>query len=212
MDARFPERWLNDRRVVRLSDAGFRLLVTSLAWSVANRTDGRLDKDDLDLLHGVDARHVDELVTAGLMTETSAGSWCSTVYMDTQTSKAQLDGLEYKREQDRQRQANKRARDRGLVEPYPDESRDSPRDVTTDIDRDTKARTGQDRRGKVAVTGEREERGREAEFFALSRHGEPVPPTARRCLSCSGPLVSPLDQADGVCVKCDNQAHRAQAS
>jgi hypothetical protein len=207
MDARFPERWLNDRRVVRLSDAGFRLLVTSLAWSVANRTDGRLDKDDLDLLHGVDARHVDELVTAGLMTETSAGSWSSTVYMDTQTSKAQLDGLEYKREQDRQRQANKRARDRGLVEPYPDESRDSPRDVTTDIDRDTKARLGQARQGKDAVTGEREERGREAEFFALSG-----PRPVARCSVCSGPLTSPLDVAEGVCAPCDNQAHREQAS
>jgi hypothetical protein len=37
-DARFPERWLNDRRLLRLSDAAFRLFVISLTWSVSNRT------------------------------------------------------------------------------------------------------------------------------------------------------------------------------
>jgi hypothetical protein len=36
-DARFPERWLQDRRVLRLSDVGFRLFTLSLAWSVSNR-------------------------------------------------------------------------------------------------------------------------------------------------------------------------------
>jgi len=29
-DARFPERWLNDRRVLRLSDVDFRTFVTTL--------------------------------------------------------------------------------------------------------------------------------------------------------------------------------------
>ena len=41
-DARFPERWLNDRRVLRLPDDAFRLFVLSLAWSVANQADGRI--------------------------------------------------------------------------------------------------------------------------------------------------------------------------
>jgi hypothetical protein len=139
-DARFPERWLNDRRVVRLSDAGFRLFVTSLVYSAANRTDGALDKADLELLNGADARYVDELVDAGLMAATSAASWQSTVYAASQSSKSQLEGYEWKREQERRRQANKRARDRGLDEPFPKESRDNTRDVTSDVDRDTKAR------------------------------------------------------------------------
>ena len=51
-DARFPERWLNDRRVLRLPDDAFRLFVLSLAWSVANRTDGVLKDDDLPLIPG----------------------------------------------------------------------------------------------------------------------------------------------------------------
>jgi hypothetical protein len=45
-DARFPERWLNDRRV--------RLFVISLTWSVSNRTDGDLYDDDLLLIRRVD--------------------------------------------------------------------------------------------------------------------------------------------------------------
>jgi hypothetical protein len=49
-DARFPERWLNDRRVLRLPDDAFRLFVLSLAWSVANQTDGRIYDDDLALI------------------------------------------------------------------------------------------------------------------------------------------------------------------
>lgn len=49
-DARFPERWLNDRRVLRLSDPAFRLFVISLTWSVSNRTYGELYDDDDDLL------------------------------------------------------------------------------------------------------------------------------------------------------------------
>jgi hypothetical protein len=49
-DARFPERWLNDRRLLRLSDAAFRLFVISLTWSVSNRTDGVLDTGDLTLI------------------------------------------------------------------------------------------------------------------------------------------------------------------
>jgi len=48
-DARFPERWLNDRRVLRLSDPAFRLFVIPLTWSVSNRTDGDLYDDDLRL-------------------------------------------------------------------------------------------------------------------------------------------------------------------
>ena len=41
-DARMPERWLSDRRLLRLSDAAYRLHLTGLLWSVANRTDGEV--------------------------------------------------------------------------------------------------------------------------------------------------------------------------
>jgi len=47
----------------------------------------------------------------------------------------------------------------------------------------------------------------DAEFFDLTK-----PLSVARCSVCSGPLVSPLDVADGVCAPCENRAHRAQAS
>lgn len=147
-DARFPERWLSDRRVVRLSDAGFRLFVCSLTWSVSNRTGGRLYPDDLDDLLHVDTGSAGELVKAGLWTPVDDG-WQVVEFTTTQTTKLQLEGLEHKRVMDRERQARKRAHDRGdhqhcqpgCTSVSRNSSRDSPRDVT----RDTKARQGQDR-------------------------------------------------------------------
>jgi hypothetical protein len=47
VDARYPERWLNDRRINRLTDQAYRLFVCSLAWCVSNRTDGILEAADL---------------------------------------------------------------------------------------------------------------------------------------------------------------------
>lgn len=57
-DARFPERWLNDRRVMRLSPDAFRTFVIALTWSVANRTDGVITDDDMPFLPGVSPRDV----------------------------------------------------------------------------------------------------------------------------------------------------------
>ena len=53
-DARFPDRWLHDRRLLRLSDSEFRTFVTSLTWCVSNRTDGRLEHDDLAMVPPAD--------------------------------------------------------------------------------------------------------------------------------------------------------------
>jgi hypothetical protein len=145
-DARFPERWLNDRRVVRLSDRAFRLFVTSLAWSVANRTDGRLYPDDLALLLGVDPGAAGELVKAGLWSAAGEG-WQVVDFGHTQTTEAQLVGLEHKRAMDRERQARKRAHDRGDHRVCLPEHCDPSRDVTRDFMRDTKDRPGQARTG-----------------------------------------------------------------
>ena len=110
-DARFPERWLNDRRIVRLPDDAFRLFMMSLAWSVANKTDGRLYDDDLPLIPGVPrsvvAAYTDEglavvpldppaavqkLVKAELW-ERVADYWLITDFEDTQTSRSDLELL-----------------------------------------------------------------------------------------------------------------------
>lgn len=146
-DARFPERWLNDRRIVRLSDADFRSFVVALAWAVSNRTDGRVEADDLPLVPGFSESSMRALTDARLWSLEGEG-WQIVDFEGTQSTRAQLDGLDHRRQVDRERQARRRAQHR---DPDPEPlSRDESRDVTRDVHRDTKARTGQDRQGQAA--------------------------------------------------------------
>lgn len=153
-DARYPEAWLNDRRIVRLSDAGHRLYVTTLAWSCSNRTDGYLEDADLALIHGVDPRHGTELLAAGLWTELPGG-WQIVDFHKTQTTKAQLEGLDHKRHMDRERKARERARKRGQPEPEPPEGEEVSR-VTSGVTSDVTQRQGKDRQGKASKTSTQE--------------------------------------------------------
>jgi hypothetical protein len=108
-DARFPERWLNDRRILRLSDAAHRLFVTALAWSVSNRTDGVIDDDDLPLIPGVDVDRARELDRAGLWDRYS-DHWLILDYDSTQTTRDQLDRLDRVRRAEREKKARQRER------------------------------------------------------------------------------------------------------
>ncbi len=159
-DARLPERWLNDRRFARLSDAGFRLYAVSLMWAVANRTDGILAVDDLPLIPGVNLGRADELARAGLWEQHEDG-WLVVDYDQTQTSSAQLESAERARVLARERKARQRAREKEQ-EPPPDPV------VLRDVTRDN---TGQDRPGQ-ATTG--------------STKGRPEQNVA--CERCSGPV------------------------
>lgn len=95
MDARYPERWLTDRRVLQLGDEAYRLFVTGLAWSVANRTDGVLTDAELGLLPRVDKQFAWELENAGLWLRDRDGSqWLIVDYAATQSSKDELDQLD----------------------------------------------------------------------------------------------------------------------
>jgi hypothetical protein len=144
-DARLPERWLNDRRVVRLSDGAFRTFVTSLVWSVANRTDGVIEGDDLDLVHGASRDKVPELVAAGLY-EPAGSVHLIVDFAATQTSRDQLLQLEHIRRQEREKKARQRARK--SERPSPGMSRGTPSPGTVPGDR-----TGQDRQDRQALTG-----------------------------------------------------------
>lgn len=137
-DARFPERWLNDRRVLRLPDDAFRLFVISLAWSVANRTDGRIYEDELPLIPASPAGS-GQLAKAGLW-ERIADYWLITVFDDTQTTRADLEHLERQRRKARDRKRRERARRAGRSPA--DVTRDVPRDATKDSTRTGQARTG----------------------------------------------------------------------
>jgi hypothetical protein len=150
-DARFPERWLNDRRVLRLSGDAFRLFMFSLAWSVANRTDGVIERDDLALVPG---GHMPELagalVSSGLWLRRGDG-WLVASFEETQTTAADLDALARGRRTQRDRQRRYRAHsagDHSLCAGRPCASEPVTRDSTRDVPRHT-PRTGQARPGNT---------------------------------------------------------------
>ena len=143
-DARCPERWLNDRRILRLPDDAFRLFVNSLLWSVANKTDGVLYDDDLSLIPG-GRRPVEvgrdllpvagperHLVKAELWKRV-ADYWLISDFADTQSSRDELDALAARRRADRKRKAAERKRKL---------SRDTSRDSHAESVRTGQARTG----------------------------------------------------------------------
>lgn len=137
-DARLPDRWLTDRRLARLPDDAYRLFMTALLWSVANKTDGVLYDDDLDLLPRADQRLASVLAKADLW-ERVADYWLITDFADTQSSRDELDALGARRRADRDRKAKERALKAGVSR---DMSRDPSRDSHAERVRQGKARTG----------------------------------------------------------------------
>ena len=143
-DARYPEAWLNDRRILRLSDAAHRLFVTALAWAASNRTDGFIDGGDLALLQSVDESRVGELVASGLWSE-APGGWRIVAFDRTQTTRAQLEGLDHKRHKNRERQARQRAHKKDFSEAAAENVSRVTSGVTTDVTQ----RQGKDRQGQA---------------------------------------------------------------
>lgn len=151
-DARFPERWLNDRRVLRLSDEAFRLFALSLAWSVANRTDGRIYDDDLALIPA-SAAGSGPLAKAGLW-QRVADYWQIAEFEETQTTRDDLEALargrRAQRDKKRRQRAAKAAREAAEAARA---AAAVPGDVPGDVTRDT-PRTGQARTGALGEASE----------------------------------------------------------
>ena len=145
-DARFPERWLNDRRVLRLPDDAFRLFILSLAWSVANQTDGRIYDEDLTLIPA-SASGSGQLAKSGLW-ERVADYWLITVFEDTQTTRADLEALARGRRAERDKKRRQRAARSARPAAVPG-------DVPGDFTRDT-PRTGQARTGALKGSGDQQ--------------------------------------------------------
>ncbi|WP_460669229.1 hypothetical protein [Kocuria himachalensis] len=81
-----------------------------------NRTDGVIERDDLELIPRAKATDVQELIASGLMEKTDNG-WLLTEYRKYQTSAAKLEAtLESRRENDRKRQAKSRAKHKQSLE------------------------------------------------------------------------------------------------
>ena len=189
-DARYPEAWLNDRRVVRLSDAAHRLFVTANAWSASNRTDGFLEAGDLSLIHGIDSRHQTELVSAGLWSEVEGG-WQVVGFHKTQTTKAQLDGLDHKRHQDRERKARERARKRGEPESEPDHDGQVSR-VTSGVTSDVTQRQGKARQGQALTGSTNLQEPKSDPRFWKQPHEMNAEGEAADCTVCGSPLSAAL--------------------
>lgn len=148
-DARMPDRYLVDKRFVRLDDEHFRSYVVALMWSVSNRTDGEILPGDLSFIPGFRAGSAPALVSAGLWSPQDDG-WRITDYADTQTSRAEFEQLENARRRERDKKARQRARrtndDGPGGDPVPG---DVPGDKQGDVppDHTGKARQGQARTG-----------------------------------------------------------------
>ena len=138
-DARFPDRWLTDRRLNRLSDADHRSFVNALVWAVSNRTDGRLDMDDLEVVPKFKTESIAAFEASGLWAR-SGEVWQIVEYGSTQTSAAQLTSQERGRVLTNARQTKHRANKSDA-----DSDPDSP-GVTRDV---THNALGQDRTGQA---------------------------------------------------------------
>jgi hypothetical protein len=139
-DARFPERWLNDRRILRLPDDAFRMFVTGLAWSVSNRTNGVIFDDDLELLPRVTPPAAAHLAAAGLWTrQEDGGFWVIADFGGTQTTREQLEATELARKKAR----DKKRKQRAAAAPSPGTSPGT-----------TQARPGQARKGQAGTEGD----------------------------------------------------------
>ena len=138
-DARMPDRWLTDRRVLRLPDDAFRLFVVGPMWAVSNRSEGVIFDDDLELLPRVRPGAAAHLAQAGLWThqdaEGGAGYWVIAEYGKTQTSREQLEAEELARKKATEKKRRQRA------------AAAVPRDVPGD--NTGQDRLGQDRQGQA---------------------------------------------------------------
>lgn len=109
-NANLPERWLNDMRFrrKRLSDSAYRSYMQALTWSVANRTEGIIERGDLEDIPDFSPADVPELVKNGLW-EVESERWLIHDFATTQTGKDLLEKYEHEKALDRARKARQRA-------------------------------------------------------------------------------------------------------
>ncbi|GLJ79020.1 hypothetical protein [Microbacterium imperiale] len=107
-DARIPERYLVDRRIMRLSDAERSSLFLATLWSVSNRTDGRIERGDLAIIPMFREAAVHTLVVQGLWVEDGPDAWVIVDYERDQTSRSQFEVMENTRRREREKKQRQR--------------------------------------------------------------------------------------------------------
>lgn len=146
-DARFPERWLNDRRFSRLSGDQRWGFMAIMAWSVSNRTEGVVTFDDVADIRWLNPDDMPVYVNVGLCAEVDEG-WLIVDFQSTQTTRKELERQDRNRVKDRIRQQNWRANNAAVQSKV---TRDNMHHVTRDEARDVtsnglgEARLGEDR-------------------------------------------------------------------
>lgn len=148
-DARYPERWLHDRRITRLSDRAHRAFIVTITYAVSNRTDGVVLIADLRDLPRYVEDEVPQLIEAGLMEPLADGNGYVVVeFMDTQSSRAELEAADAARVAAREKKAAQRAAAKQKPTPPSAVPGDVPGDHTG------KARQGQARRSRTETATE----------------------------------------------------------
>ncbi|MGR7023750.1 hypothetical protein [Geodermatophilus sp. URMC 62] len=147
-DARLPERWLLDRRLLRISGDAYRTFTQLLLFAVANRTDGVIDLTDLDLIPCTRREDVPALERMELV-EVDGDRLTLVDFALTQTSREQLEAAEAAREAERaaDRERKRRKREEARAEPVSPGTSDR----TSDRNPNQKHRTGQDRQDRRAA-------------------------------------------------------------
>lgn len=110
-DARIPERYLADRRILRLTDAERSSLFMATVWSVSNRTDGRLERADLPLIPTFDPKLLKPLEAKGILVADGGDAWIIADYERDQTSRSEFEVLENARRRDREKKRRQRSKD-----------------------------------------------------------------------------------------------------
>lgn len=146
-DFRFPSHWLTDRRVMTLTGDEFKAFVTAGAWSVENRTDGRVAPEDIEFIPRFPRSCIPRLVAVGLWVPDGDG-WLMVDYARTQTSRAEFEVLERSRRADREKKRRLRAHKAG-DHSFCDSGCVSPGQSPGFVPGTTQARRGQARRGEA---------------------------------------------------------------
>jgi hypothetical protein len=148
-DARFPERWLTDRRILRLSSDAFRGFVNSLAYSVSNKTDGVIEPDDLPLIPSF-AEHTDKVLCEAGLWQEGEDNWLIAEFADTQLSSSELEALAKARKANRARQAKWKAKQSDQAISNESVTNNVSGDVSETVT--AQVRTGQDRSPVLIAT------------------------------------------------------------
>jgi len=141
-DARFPERYLSDRRVRRLGPVEAAGWAFATIWSVSNRTDGAIAVDDLPLIPLMAPAIAAKLEASGLWVKAHDG-WQIVDFERDQTSRSDLEVLERARKADRDKKARQRAQKKESPGPSPGHVPGTAQDRT--------GQAGQDRPGQAEV-------------------------------------------------------------